>query len=164
MIFDPAGSVFVPRHTPATRLPGLWDVVGGHVEPGESIVAALRREVFEETGWTVTGEPEIFYVCEWEFPEEPGRRRREFDFVVTVDGDLERPALAPAEHTDFLWVGFEDLDRLDENRNADQGLVRRIVGARSRGNPPAHCGRRTRPCSSIQSHPTPRRRAGDGIR
>ena len=31
--------------------PGAWDIPGGHVEPGESPIDALRREVQEETGW-----------------------------------------------------------------------------------------------------------------
>ncbi|HEX4493493.1 MAG TPA: NUDIX domain-containing protein [Acidimicrobiia bacterium] len=129
VVFDSEGRVFVPRRSPSARLPDLWDIVGGHVEPGESIEAALRREVAEETGWVVTGEPALVHVCEWELPEEPGRPRREFDFVVTVDGDLDRPRLAPAEHVDHMWVASDELDRLDENRGAAQQLVRRIVAS-----------------------------------
>ena len=33
---------------------GKWIGVGGHVEPGESIVACLKREIKEETGLTLT--------------------------------------------------------------------------------------------------------------
>lgn len=32
-----------------------WGLVGGAVEPGESVGEALRREVFEETNLTVAG-------------------------------------------------------------------------------------------------------------
>lgn len=31
-------------------IPGLWKLPGGLVEPGETIAAAVIREVFEETG------------------------------------------------------------------------------------------------------------------
>ncbi len=89
VIFDADQRVFVPRRaSDATNLPGLWDIVGGHVEPGESFGEALRREVFEETGWTVVGTPRLSHVAEWTPPNEPDAPRREFDFVVTVDGDL----------------------------------------------------------------------------
>jgi 8-oxo-dGTP pyrophosphatase MutT (NUDIX family) len=127
VVFDSAGRAFVPRRASTARLPDLWDVVGGHVEPGETVAAALRREVAEETGWTVTGEPRLFYVCEWDLPDEPERTRREFDFIVEVDGDLERPRLAPAEHVEHRWLRRDELDLLDANADVDGGLVRRII-------------------------------------
>lgn len=34
---------------------GRWGVIGGALDPDESLVEALRREVYEETGLTVTG-------------------------------------------------------------------------------------------------------------
>ena len=32
---------------------GMWSLPGGHVEPGESVTAAVQREVLEETGWRI---------------------------------------------------------------------------------------------------------------
>ncbi len=33
---------------------GLWNCVGGHIEGGETALAACIREVYEETGYTIT--------------------------------------------------------------------------------------------------------------
>jgi 8-oxo-dGTP pyrophosphatase MutT (NUDIX family) len=45
-------------------LPGIWDVVGGHLEPGESPEEALAREIEEETGWTLRRIESV--IAEWE--------------------------------------------------------------------------------------------------
>lgn len=34
--------------------PGIWGLFGGHLEPGETPEAALKREVLEEIGYPVT--------------------------------------------------------------------------------------------------------------
>jgi N-hydroxyarylamine O-acetyltransferase len=109
-------------------LPGCWDIVGGHVEAGESLVDALAREVEEETGWQLVGTPRLMFLADWE-TSDGGRvdRRREFDFLVDVDGDLSRPRLEWPKHVESTWVGHTDLALLDENRGVDDGLVRQLV-------------------------------------
>jgi 8-oxo-dGTP diphosphatase len=44
-IFDDVGRILLVRHGYGSR---HWSTPGGHVEPGESPFAALRREVMEE--------------------------------------------------------------------------------------------------------------------
>ena len=51
-IFDPEGRVLlVQRDRPPGE--GLWSVPGGKLEPGETLVQAVAREVREETGLVV---------------------------------------------------------------------------------------------------------------
>lgn len=38
------------RRAPAARSPGSWEVVHGHIDPGETPVVAALREMREETG------------------------------------------------------------------------------------------------------------------
>lgn len=58
LIVDETNRVLLVRHT---YLPG-WFTPGGGVEKGESPVAAIRREIYEETTLQVTGEPQCFHV------------------------------------------------------------------------------------------------------
>jgi len=48
-IIERAGTVLMERRSDC----GLWCLIGGAVEPGESLEDALRHEVLEETGLTV---------------------------------------------------------------------------------------------------------------
>ncbi|MDP9270927.1 MAG: NUDIX domain-containing protein [Chloroflexota bacterium] len=123
------GRVFVHRRGPnRTFLPNGWDVLGGHVEAGETLLAALAREIEEESGWRLVGAPRLIHVADWETVEDDvPNRRREFDFLVDVAGDLEKPRLEWPQHTEYTWVGRADLGLLDENAGRDGGIVRRIV-------------------------------------
>lgn len=47
----------------STGRAGLWDLPGGGVEPGEERLSALGRELFEETGLRLEGEPS--HLCEF---------------------------------------------------------------------------------------------------
>lgn len=42
----------VLRRAAGTRCTGAWEVVHGHIEPGETPAQAARREMLEETGLT----------------------------------------------------------------------------------------------------------------
>ncbi len=121
LVLDPRGRAFVHRRGWDRRfLPGCWDIVGGHVEAGESLLAALARELAEETGWYLRGTPQLVHIVDWD-------DRREFDFLVDVEGDLARPRLESPKHVEFRWIGPQETELLDENRGEDGGLVRRLV-------------------------------------
>jgi 8-oxo-dGTP pyrophosphatase MutT (NUDIX family) len=110
IIRDEQGRVFVQRRSATRRVfPGVWDIVGGHVEPNESIEAALEREIHEETGWQLRHI--VALVAEWEW-EHNGVARRELDYLVEVKGDLASPRLEPLEHDAYAWIGVDNLERL----------------------------------------------------
>lgn len=123
---DDDGRMFFQRRSPSRKLfPNAWDIVGGHLEPGETVTEALAREVLEETGWRLSAV--LAVVGEHTYAGDDGLDRHETDFLVRVDGDLTRPGLEEGKHTEFRWLGPDDLAVLDENRGLDDGLIRRIA-------------------------------------
>ncbi|WP_369204322.1 NUDIX domain-containing protein [Streptomyces sp. PU-14G] len=113
LITDTHGRVFVQRRSEDRRLfPGCWDVVGGAVEEGEGRYEALRREIEEETGWSLR---RILAELAREHWTHGGVEHVETDYLVEVDGDLTAPRLERDKHTDFAWVGAGELALLDEN-------------------------------------------------
>ncbi len=118
--------IFFQRRSPHRRLfPNTWDIVGGHLEGDETIAQALAREVTEETGWQVS--VVLGQVGEYAYRGDDGIDRIETDFLVRVDGDLSRPQLEEGKHTEFRWLSADELDILDEHRDLNNGLIRRIA-------------------------------------
>jgi 8-oxo-dGTP diphosphatase len=126
LIVDDDGRIFFQRRSAQRKLfANAWDVVGGHVEEGESIHEALAREVTEETGWQVS--VVLGLIGEYAYTGDDGIDRVETDFLIRVDGDLARPRLEAGKHTEFRWLAEHELDLLDENRPIDGGLLRRLA-------------------------------------
>lgn len=125
VIANPRGELYFHRRTWERKLfPGCWDVVGGHVESGETVLKALGREIEEETGWTLKRVVALIYELDWS-AEVPGGTalKHEFDFVVEVEGDLEHPRLEAGKHDQFAWVSRDTLDVLRENRQPDDAFI-----------------------------------------
>ncbi len=104
IVFDEAERVLLIRRAKPPAQ-GLWHVPGGRLEAGESLVAACRREVREETGLDITVD-RLMAVVE----------RREAGFHYVILDFLGRPAegsescCRPADDAlDVAWVAEEDL-------------------------------------------------------
>lgn len=122
LIVNPAGELFVQRRSFDRHLfPGCWDVVGGHVEPGESLLDALARELEEETGWTLRHVAAVVKTFVWHTPE--GDPRHEVDLLVEVEGDLTAPELEWDKHPEYRWIGPDDVPLLAEHRREGDLLM-----------------------------------------
>jgi 8-oxo-dGTP pyrophosphatase MutT (NUDIX family) len=132
LILDDDGRIFIQRRAHTRELfPGCWDIVGGHLEAGESFHDALGREIAEETGWKLSHV--LADLGEIEYVGDDGVSRLERDFLVRVDGDLRMPRLAPAEHTEWRWIGATDVDAIgapgaNGYRRPGEELTHRIIG------------------------------------
>jgi 8-oxo-dGTP pyrophosphatase MutT (NUDIX family) len=128
LIADEQGRMFVHRRSPTRRLfPNCWDIVGGHVEPGETPLDALAREITEETGWYLSRV--VAVVGEHEWVGDDGPTRRETDYLVEVSGDLTAPRLEAGKQVEYRWLGEDQLHLLSEHRETNDILTRQIVAA-----------------------------------
>ena len=79
---------------------------GGHIEEGESLVESVIREVYEETGLTITA-PKLVAVKDWE-PDEGGR------YIVFCYKATEYTGqLRSSEEGEVSWVEKDQLEQLD---------------------------------------------------
>ncbi|MFD9500006.1 NUDIX hydrolase [Streptomyces sp. NPDC060035] len=129
VILNEQGRAFAQKRSPHRRLfPDYWDIVGGHVEPGETLLATLAREVEEETGWQLRRVRRLLGVTTWTGDDGDGLRH-EADYLVEVDGDLDHPALEWSKHTAYDWFGPDNLPRLKEDRASGEFLVHDLIAA-----------------------------------
>lgn len=102
VVFD-QGRIVLCRHRDRTT----WETPGGHIEPGESPLAAARRELFEETGILPSAladvaDYEVDGVAGRLFLAEVGTRRplpgfeiAETRAFVSLPGNLTYPEITP---------------------------------------------------------------------
>lgn len=62
------GRYLIARRNPGVHLAGFWEFPGGKCEPGETLEACLRRELFEELGICIDM-PVPFQVIRHEYEE-----------------------------------------------------------------------------------------------
>ncbi|MET9094527.1 NUDIX hydrolase [Streptomyces cyaneofuscatus] len=77
-----ADRVLLVRRKPDDFMGGLWEIPSGHVDAGENLLDAARRETQEETGLTVSSVDR--YLGHFDYENSRGTTTRQFNFAVTV--------------------------------------------------------------------------------
>jgi len=99
-IFDDAGRILLVRHGYETR---RWGTPGGRLEPGESPISALSREVAEEIG------------CEVRIMHLIGVYAKPYrdDLVLSLAAELVRatPHACPPEISELAFFAKDELPR-----------------------------------------------------
>lgn len=115
LIHDRASnSVFLIRHT---YVPG-WHLPGGGVEPGETMIEALARELLEEGNIALTGSP----VLKSLHFNRRASRRDHVGLYLVEEFNQTAPKLPDRE---IAEAGFFSLDRLPEGTTP--ATLRRIA-------------------------------------
>lgn len=129
LAFRPGGALLVKDRQGG----GDWELPGGGVEDGESHLDALGRELHEETGMTLAGEPRLLcHVEEYFFErerEEAWRSRRYF-YLIAAQGtlreggngdDIERAAVLPWIDEDVATMTLAVIqEALDQSQARDK--------------------------------------------
>lgn len=88
-----------------SRYAGTWGIVGGHVEPTETVMQGLLREAQEEIGQDFSNNKCI----PLETFTADNRKFVYYTFLITVDDEFV-PRLN-AEHRGYSWVEIDDYPR-----------------------------------------------------
>ena len=99
-------------------LPSVFELPGGHIEFGEDMVAGLQRKVREEFGAEIAvGDP---FGCFTYMNEVKKSHSIEVVYFAQFTSPLEDIALNPADHSEYMWVAADELDKVySEEKSAD---------------------------------------------
>ncbi|MDD5050561.1 MAG: NUDIX hydrolase [Candidatus Pacebacteria bacterium] len=101
---------------------GNWDIVGGRINPGSSLLDNLKREILEETGLVLHETPKI--LTAQDILRVHGKHIVRISYLANIEGEPK----IDAESTDFKWMTIEDMKSEKEldmfvREILDQGLL-----------------------------------------
>jgi mutator protein MutT len=104
------GRVLLVHRSPDRRAyPNVWDLPGGHIETGETELAALVREIREELGVQIATSS-VSHLCRLS----AGRGDESLRLSAWLVGDWQGTPtnVAPDEHDEIRWFQPEELPPL----------------------------------------------------
>ncbi len=108
LLKNPEGKyLFMRRSAYEERGVGKWDIAGGRIQPGTPLMENLAREVAEETGLAMQGEPRLLAAQDIIWPD---RHVVRVTYIADAKGE---PRLGP-EHSEYAWFAFDELKTLDK--------------------------------------------------
>jgi mutator protein MutT len=122
------GQVLLVHRSPSRHVyPDVWDLPGGHIDAGETELAALAREMHEELGVRITTGSAI-HLSRLEVGR--GEQSVRFSAWLVAEWEGAPTNVAPDEHDEIRWFRPEELPPLI-HEPVRTALVEAMRGARA---------------------------------
>lgn len=110
-IITRASKIFIAKRAKTKVIfPDIYELPGGHVEPGETLEEALVREIGEELGVKIKVGPLLdafTHTYKSEFKVELG-------YICYLDDENAEPQLDPADHSESQWITELEIAKFDK--------------------------------------------------
>jgi 8-oxo-dGTP pyrophosphatase MutT (NUDIX family) len=103
LLKNPEGKYLLIRRAPKEKNgPGKWDIPGGRMDAGSTMLENLAREVMEETGLTMTSEPKVLGIQDLLWPDRHVVR-------ITHTGTAAGTPALSEEHVEYRWASLDEI-------------------------------------------------------
>lgn len=93
------GKILILKRCSDDFMPNIYELPGGGLEAGETLLDAVKREITEETNCSI--DTIVRYIGHIDFLSSKGLLTRRFNFLVT----LKLPfSISLSEHADYCWI------------------------------------------------------------
>lgn len=126
MFIDGREKVFMAKRAATKKfLPGNFELPGGHVDYGEDMIQALKREVMEEFSMKISvGDPFAVFTY---INEIKGSHSIQVTYFAEFIGPLENITINHEDHSEFVWVGELELESIyTATKKADDAEIQAI--------------------------------------
>ena len=83
-----------------------WEIIGGRINLGFSLLENLKREVMEETGLEIKYEPKLITAQDI---LKPNKHIVRLTYAGLADGEVK----LSDEHTEYKWLSTEEISNLE---------------------------------------------------
>ncbi len=83
---------------------GLWDIVGGRIESGTTLLENLKREVQEETRLEIISEPKLVFVQD--IIRAPEKHVVRLTYIADAHGEV---VLDTTENCEYRWLSISEI-------------------------------------------------------
>lgn len=106
LIFNAKGEIFLMK---SDKWKGMYCIPGGHIELGETLIDAVKREIKEETNLDVNN-IEFHSIQDCIFSENYYEKRH-FIFIDFICTSVSNEVILSDEGFEYMWVSPENIDK-----------------------------------------------------
>lgn len=123
LLKNPEGKYLLMRRSAAKypEMPMRWDIPGGRINPGTALLDNLARELMEETGLSLVGEPKLLGAQDILCVE--GRHVVRLTYIGATKGE---PVLSD-EHDEYKWATLSEVNSEENLDSYLQSLLKTVT-------------------------------------